>query len=750
MLLTCHQRPDTGQGFSIALCYANPDPPAPGARGPHPQQHSSTTKKSKKINHVNKGPAKLQTRGPPTRHDPTAEEGEQTGPNSHDSDLGRLFVQHIAEDEASSDEQPSAEDQEQLTQEEEGDDTNPSESEQEDTPLQIDPNDPLSVLVDERWPGARLEKIKDDIRVRLSKPSFDLPPGSPTSRSPSPKTYYLAVDHHLLDGISEVRLSLSTAIYLAHLTGRTLIMPPYLYFKTCSSHLLCRNMLPEVTLSDQEKRWQVPFEDLYDVEHLAKFIPVITTEAFVQSKLDAESKELDWIQYRALKKLGKLKPTAGRGPAIEWLESKGFSFNPPFQKELFERLNQKSIFSLDIHKYLYEDQTTKGVTVESLNASCVMTECGYYGHTEKPGRSINDTEIYWFNLGDSKTPTLRGIREDFALVHHEIVHLTGNPNRFSHQPFAFRTLNHRDLYEDITMRWLRYAKPIYRAADYLLAKLIQRTEGKSYLSVHYRRGKDFLGKPVPANGHMRMDLDSTDPKTSILAIHEALHREHTLREFERCKVLAPNYSPMAGTLASRRSSGNKKGGSNNGNDDTDLLEFPWGSDTGTRIDQIAFDSDPTALHRLFSSSPSAISGSSVDEQSPEAIEDAIAAKAWAAAISYGRPQICSSSCRARYFYMATDERDPTTMVLFKDHGAIVLADLLDKEFVARYRRWIGFMDWQGYLDQLLAAQGAYFMGSPYSTFSGAVMTQRLNCWGGKERARSSNRFLYRYWGCALP
>ncbi|KAF9155017.1 hypothetical protein DFQ26_009861 [Actinomortierella ambigua] len=802
-LLAFSQRPDTGQGFSIALCFAEQDSPVPAApaaavaaadaQHPHVAVSPDSTNEGGTNNNVKHHDSKdFQSEQQSDNNRKKVERradgivigvagdggGSTDGPI--DSKSGGEVRSHDGESKVKRDDNGEGEKKSDSGEGEKKDDKGEGEKKDDngtEEKKDPDPNepptldgelpegDPAYASVRDRWPDARLVLVNDQIRVHLAKPSFDLPPDSPKSRSPDKTTYYLAVDHDLEAGIGNVRFSLTTAIYLAYLTDRTLILPPYLYFRSCSSNFLCRDMFPQETLSDGQPRWRVPFEDLYDVEHLAKFIPVITTEAFIQSRFDARPDNSDAIQCKTAtaKSEGQpIKLTAGRGPAIECLESAGFSFSPPFQKELFERLGDSSVLNLDIHKYLYEDHATVIATVDTLNATCAQQECGYYGHAETPARCLNNTQITWFSPRDYRGAALRGIREDFELVHHEIVHFTGNPNRFGHQPFLFQTLDQRNLYEDLSIRWLRYAKPIYRAADYLLAKLVQRTGGKNYLSVHYRRGKEYMGQTVPGSPHMRMELDGGDHRFQLLAIHEVLHRETSLREFQRCKVLAPDYEPTMSTLANRRDSSSRDGGSadNNStessgtdssddNSDSRLLEYPWGSDTDTRIDQIALGNNPAEVNPILSSSVATAPDNHTVEEAAREVE-MMAAKAWAAVEAQGAPQICCPSCRARHFYLATDERRPDIMLTLKDHGAIVLADLFDKEFIAQYRRYVGFMDWQGYLDQLLAAQGAHFLSTPYSVFSGAIINQRLNCWGGKERARSSNRFLYRFWPCRLP
>ncbi|KAI0029476.1 hypothetical protein K488DRAFT_56240 [Vararia minispora EC-137] len=76
------------------------------------------------------------------------------------------------------------------------------------------------------------------------------------------------------------------------------------------------------------------------------------------------------------------------------------------------------------------------------------------------------------------------------------------------------------------------------------------------------------------------------------------------------------------------------------------------------------------------------------------------------------------------FYLATDERDPVVLKMFRDTGGVVLQDLLT-EADEKVIGWpLAFMAVRGVVEQSILAHSAFFTGSSLSSVAGGIVNMR--------------------------
>ncbi|GJJ75740.1 hypothetical protein EMPS_08098 [Entomortierella parvispora] len=490
---------------------------------------------------------------------------------------------------------------------------------------------------------------------------------------------FLMVDMKLEEGISEVRTALEHAVFAARLTERTLVLPPFLYFRGCVNKVLCRGSpFQEVALrpfthfpvrGDEivnstrklQPRYAVPFERIYDIPRLREYIDVVSME--------------DWVQHM----IQQQEEGAGRPgvdfttiSGLQWLEEKGqFHFSSAYHQELLDQFFDPSVqpsltLKVNIHRYLYRDEPF----VVNANPQLFHTRPGaLYGHDKSPSRSLNGTRSWKV----SELP-FTGFKESFGpqnetVASKQVLLFQGGITAFEQQMMVFESESARADFEQVSMHWVRYSAEVRRVAEQLVRNLVLKTGGRNYLAVHYRRGEEFLRAEIPKSSHTNMGwyrkgLGTRDLSGPMLRVTSFLMNDRTIAKF-------------------------------------DIQDFMQDS-------------------------------TDIDETKGRAQEQTKAILELQAKISSPSYE----GTRERNFYLATDERDEVTLQQLRDQGAIVLADLMDDPYFLKDNLdWMGFPDWFAYLDQLICVKARQFWGSPMSVFSGSIINQRI----GHERSKRRRR-----------
>ncbi|KAF9584537.1 hypothetical protein BGW38_006084 [Lunasporangiospora selenospora] len=503
---------------------------------------------------------------------------------------------------------------------------------------------------------------------------------------------YLMVDLRLEMGIGEVRGALEHALYASHLTGRTLVLPQFLYFRGCYNPIFCQRATDKVQLDAvyiknnnrtlrPVTRWPIPLEQIYDLERIKRYADVIMVDDWVQ-RMISEDVQLAREQDAA----------SANTSGLAWLrEHRQYEYHAWRHNELLKQFSNVTVHERNVHSFLYHsinfvvDTVFKGPNSEDdISASSQAT---VYGHHEFPSRNMNGTGRWTI-----KDARITGFKETFQDLDERVLYLRGGITEYGKQMLRFSTMEARDAFEDVTTNWVQPSLRIRHAASYLCRNLLKKTNGRTYLGVHFRRGKDFLESYIPNTiGRMnqyRMGLGTRDPRTVLLRINMVLGMDTTVGLFR--------HEELDEWTAQDQDQSQDK---NQGQDGKNKMTKSDGSDK-----------------------PQQGSGPSVEAR------DA------------GQTQFMSGSLRESHFFLATDERDPAVLGQMKDQGAIVIGDLMDEDFIVQNLDWIGFPDFFAYLDQLICVKARMFLGSPMSVFSGAIINQRI---GHQRKGRGGNGWLYR-------
>jgi len=519
----------------------------------------------------------------------------------------------------------------------------------------------------------------------LSRPRYPSVSAETTSQLPLSQRRFLMVDMKLEEGISEVRTALEYAVYAARLTERTLVLPPFLYFRGCVNKLLCRRSpFQETTLRPfaptelprkdstastrkLQPRHAIPFERIYDIPRLREYIDVIPMEDWVQFMIRQEEQDM-----------GRARVDFTATSGLQWLKDKRhFDFSSGYHQELLDQFFEPSVqpsltLKVNVQQYLYrEEPFVVNANPQRFDGQPRMI----YGHDKAPSRSLNGTRSWTV----SKLP-FSGFKETFgpensSVASKQVLLFQGGMTSFEQQMMVFESESARADFEQVSMHWVRSSAEVRRAADQLIRNLVVKTGGRNYFAVHYRRGPEFMSAKIPRSkyskmGMFRRGLGTMDVNGPMLRVARFLLQDTTVANF----------------------------------DVEDLIED--GQDIGRIEERVQEQTNAiTELQAKVSNLP-------------------------------------HEGTRERNFYLATDERDVDILQQLRDQGAIVLADLMDDPvFVEEHLDWMTFPDWFAYLDQLICAKARRFWGSPMSVFSGSIINQRI----GEERRKRRRRQPTQQW-----
>ncbi|KAF8979515.1 hypothetical protein BGZ46_005336, partial [Entomortierella lignicola] len=271
-----------------------------------------------------------------------------------------------------------------------------------------------------------------------------------------------------------------------------------------------------------------------------------------------------------------------------------------------------------------------------------------------------------------------GFVETFAPVEEEVLYLHGGITKYGQPMLNFGSIAARDAFEDVSMEWVQFSRDLKIAADYLVRNLLELTGGRNYLAVHYRRGLDFLHSPIP---------DATGDREK--------YRMGLGTQDISSAMLKINALLMRDNTAGR----------------FQLEDLDEWTDGITITDE---DRER-------------------QEKQTEKIQDL------QRLLPKGQSHM-NHYTRERFYFMATDERDPVTLGSMKEQGALLIGDLLDKDFLQSHLDMMGFPDWYAYLEQLICIKARSFLGSPMSVFSGSIINQRIR---HNRNGKLGNGWLYR-------
>ncbi|KAF9586311.1 hypothetical protein BGW38_007058 [Lunasporangiospora selenospora] len=657
---------------------------------------------------------------------------------------------------------------------------------------------------------------------------------------------YLLVDLMMDNGIGEVHAMLEYSLFAAHLTKRTLVLPPFLYFRKCVNQVLCQRTSAKISYEphltgNPVQRWPVPIEKIYNIEQMRQMANVVEFEPWLKGMIQAENehvekkknedpdptedngqdhepkkhnpkasapkkatarasrrsrRELDLLEKKQKQteqdQTGRSTPRSDETEDIsvwEWLrQRKDYEYNPGRLQLLlqqFDHLDNSTLFSENIHEFLYKKPISKEIIVDSWpqegsllskradpqpaeplddikdaqqihppddnkNKTLQKTTTILYGYPETPSRNYNRTVQWKIDQNEMK---LIGFREYFStkapLESVKVLHLSNGIIKFAHNMMVFSNIEGRNRFERVVLDGLKYSDTILDAADHLLRNFLKDyTNGREYLAVHYRRQQDFLMSHFPSdsfeNRRLESPPDERDDGTKQLLDH--LHTDGDYDEDESFNAHA-NPEPISEDPLATKEKMDRQYLMGLGTVDPRSTLLRIGRElakggVGSPFQLRSLNNwairlcNETVLHRQDISDEhkerqeNAANGREPMTETCKRINsqslEIIALQKWEAAIrGQGHHLPFEDSIQERYFYMATDEREFATVKFMQSQGAVVVGDLVDDYFGRRYLDMMGFEDWYGYLDQLICVKAKTFLGSPTSVFSGTIINQRV-------------------------
>ncbi|KAF9582778.1 hypothetical protein BGW38_010771, partial [Lunasporangiospora selenospora] len=333
---------------------------------------------------------------------------------------------------------------------------------------------------------------------------------------------FMAFDVHIWLGLNNIRYILEMSNMFGILLGRTLVIPSFVYARSCHQYELCRLSGRLVNLAEITDpyfgRWELDINTFWDVEGMRKTLNVLTSIEFnrvmmVKHGVIVEDPE-EWVasqggDLRMPRSFGLLKVYHDLNQSIS-VDSQ------PLLSELYNR--DKGITIVDVAPILTDGQLPNNghpwsrheqATVWKIRDSIEMS----INHTSKEVIPLRwEEERLSENVTGSNGQIPLGFKQIFD-TDATILHLQAGVHQCGNIPFVFTTAASVERYENVVLRELPVSETIKSAREYLLSKLhellIQEGERTattaaedgdnasaekkppSYIGVHIRRG-DFV------------------------------------------------------------------------------------------------------------------------------------------------------------------------------------------------------------------------------------------------------------------
>ncbi|KAH9058115.1 hypothetical protein EDB87DRAFT_952861 [Lactarius vividus] len=349
-----------------------------------------------------------------------------------------------------------------------------------------------------------------------------------------------------------MRYIIEAALLQAELLNRTLVLPSFVYARACEYNVtVCADYVTMVNKSDaigsdewreipieQQIGFRIPISVIVNITHLRNRQPVITASEYLRLHgQDPESEsssgfwprqsyhthsnvfetnktktpslfviENDWYEPRgtirvdyipeAMKRRGKLE----HHPGLDNYDG-STQYWPPLEptklsSDLAETLRWQNAMPWYIAKHIVKSSDLgKGVNPDDDGAvEDLLNAHGFEVlHTFK---NVLDADLAKTIVGHLKEAvqrsSIRGFRDDYHDVDADVVVLAGETH-IGTKPGAMRFTEEqgRNRYANTVVHSLIPPQKIFDLAEVLSSRMLQRTEGRSWMGAHMRRG-DFL------------------------------------------------------------------------------------------------------------------------------------------------------------------------------------------------------------------------------------------------------------------
>ncbi|KAF7981557.1 hypothetical protein HWV62_33165 [Athelia sp. TMB] len=482
---------------------------------------------------------------------------------------------------------------------------------------------------------------------------------------------YWARDYSLTLGWNNMRYIIETALLHGALLNRTVIIPSFIYARSCEHSLeVCNAFAPRVErpgdwrhLSESERwGWRLPISVMLDLDHLRSKQSVITVSEYL--KLNGisgdENGDGNWNRegyHRADSKSMSGRPSLGiiengvyDPPSIirvdhippdmkkrgGWIASKGQPGNwTNMEKtpagELLQSVLTGKVMNWDGARKVLVDAGYVAGDIRDDSFEVFLNENGWEVLYTYNGAMNMDyvKNVVWPIRQIAPRHSIHGFVEDFEHIQEDVILLTGEIH-YERKPGSvlFTTTPGRDFFSRIVLHSVRATASVYALAESLAQRIDAKVGGRMWVGGHMRRG-DFV------NVNWAME-----------------------------KTFEAHFDRIRGHLSTGRSV---------------LRGLQGGPFEAYAIPEGTVNENLSQLHAPYEGDP---------------------------------------------FYLATDERDPQNLAYLASHGALLPSALLTPEDRRQFGWPLLFTDVLGVLEQAVLAHAHYFYAHAMSSFAGGTINMR--------------------------
>ncbi|KAK0444573.1 uncharacterized protein EV420DRAFT_1622752 [Desarmillaria tabescens] len=474
---------------------------------------------------------------------------------------------------------------------------------------------------------------------------------------------YLARDWSLNLGWNNMRYIIESALLQAKLLRRTLIIPSFIYARSCEYDLhVCSDYATMVNKGDalgskewldlpteQQMAWVLPINLMINVTNLRQSHPVITVSDYLRlhgHDSDAEAPDGQWqrVSYHLTENV-----LTGKIPELYVIEN-GW-YDPPGTVRVDEMVttnNEANDLDADeggIYRTLQDAlpgdqvllnwntaQQVLGLSSDEDLERVIVDNGWEVVHTFKPLLGMEYSKAVVDPIRQvAPRKALRGFKNDFEGRKEDVVLLAGEVH-YGRKPgsMRFTTRAALDEYVGLVLDDVRRIDTVSALADAMVERMYTFTEGRLWMGAHMRRGYNWVMEKTPEEHIARVKNHLKKGREFIGAVRKG---KETLKTSDVPESL--HITP-----------------------DMDILKR-----------KVPLPGD--------------------------------------------------------WFYVATDERDTTVLEGFRREGAVFMDDLLTVEDRRGELSWpLMLTDFRGLVEQLVLSRAAFFYGHAMSSVAGGVMNLR--------------------------
>ncbi|KAH0830351.1 hypothetical protein J3R83DRAFT_1745 [Lanmaoa asiatica] len=501
----------------------------------------------------------------------------------------------------------------------------------------------------------------------------------------------------------QMRYIIETAIHHGSLLNRTVIIPSYIYARSCEfQNAICAAYAPMINRGDainseewrqlpeeQQMGWRVPISTMLNLTHLRRFQPVITVAEYLRLHDLSEDLELSNGQWdtKIYHQNPSVYDTQGNSPSLHTIENGWYDPQDLNRVDLLpEVIKSRGQWdpllgnpAKDEHggwpspsktnAYLALEQALSGRqhVLDFDRARHILQDNGIRGVTSDDDliQVLNDNDwevLYTFDgaLGMdyvknvvnpikqvAPRDSIRGFADDYYHLTEDVILLRGEIH-YERKPASLRftSTSTRDAFARLVLFQIRHTDNVMELSATMARRMQELVGGRMWMGAHMRRGDcEFRLAPV---------IKPTPNNCIVVVRYHWVMQEEFGDHLQRIK--------------------------DHLNKGRDILQ---------------------------SITPQSLS--------TYAIPDIVVNPEY---VQHHPPN------KGDYIYIATDERDPSNLAYLREHGVVRAPDLITIEDRRRFGWPLLITDVLGIVEQDLLARGAFFYAHALSSVAGGVVNIR--------------------------